>query len=189
MELLQRLKFIIRANVNDKMSKIKNGNEKEILNTYIQSVKESLRQINSESALIEAKESVHFNKLCENQSLYEKYSRYASEAKTDIEAKRFLVYCDKLNAEKTSLEANYENAKENTVKSKEAVKIFVEEAEKILERLEDMKIKISAANQSENINKSICFDRLGDFEELFDEIQNKIYYNEAIAKLNSTSKN
>lgn len=189
MGILQRLKNIIRAKVN--VSKTKKVNEEDLINKYIYDTKEALRQIKSDMAAVEAKESTCFNKLCENEKLYEKYNGYASEAiksNNDSDAKKFLLYCNKLNKEKAILLDNYEIAKKNTAKIKEINEKFIDDLEKTLKMLEDLKNKNSLANQLEkinDINNKVYYEQLGDFDSIIDKIQNKIYVAEAIAELNS----
>lgn len=191
MGILQRFKKIIRAKVNAKLSKTKEVNEEDLLNKYIYDAKEALRQIKSEMALVEAKESACFNKLCENEKLYERYYSYASNAITsnnDSDARNYLMFCNKLNTEKITLLDNYKVAKNNTVKMKEITEKLVDDLEKTIINLEELKQKNSMANQLEklnDINNKINYEKLGDFDSLIDKIHNKIYVAEAIADLNS----
>jgi len=189
MGILSRFSDIMSANINAILSKAEAENADKLLEKYLRDAKESLAQAKAETAAVIAEETGLARKLADNEAACDKYENYAVSAVikgNDDDARKFLAYKNRLEAEREEMYSQYARAKENSEKMRQLLKKLSDDINASEDRLRGLKQQLTVAKQQEKLNKlgeKFANNPLSGADSLFDAVQKRVDAADAAAAL------
>ena len=194
MGILSRFTDIMSANINSMLSKAETASADKLLEKYLKDAKDNLAQAKAETAVVIAEETGLARKLADNEAECDKYENYAMAAVkkgNDEDARKFLTYKNRLEAERTELSSQYNRAKENSDKMRQLLKKLSDDINAAEDKLRELKQKLAVAKQQEKLNKldekfadANAKNPLSGADNLFDAVQKRVDAADAVAALN-----
>ena len=180
MGILSRFMDIMSANINSLLSGAEAGNADKLLEKFLRDAKENLAQVKAETAAVIAEETGLARKLADNETECDKYENYAAAAVkkgNDDDARKFLTYKNRLEAEREELYSQYARAKENSEKMRQLLKKLSADIHVSEDKLRELKQKLTVAKQKEKLSKleeKFAQNPLSSAESLFDAVQKRV---------------
>ena len=190
MGILSRFTDIMSANINSMLSKAETSNADKLLEKYLKDAKDNLAQAKAETAVVIAEETGLARRLADNEAQCDKYENYAMAAVkkgNDVDARKFLIYKNRLEEERTELSSQYDRAKDNSDKMRQLLKKLSDDINSAEDRLLELKQKLTVAKQQEKLNKldeKFAKNPLSGVDNLFDAVQKRVDAADAAAALN-----
>jgi len=180
MGILSRFSDIMSANINSSLSKAEASNADKLLEKYLRDAKDNLAQVKAETAAVIAEETGLARKLADNEAECDKYTDYATAAVkkgNDSDARKFLTYKNRLEAEREDLRSQYAKAEENSDKMRQLMHKLSNDINAAEGKLNELKQKLSVAKQMEKTNKitrKMGNTSLSEADSLFDAVQKRV---------------
>jgi len=180
MGILSRFSDIMSANINAILSKSEAKNADKLLEKYIRDAKEDLGQVKAETAAVIAEETGLARKLADNEAECDKYESYATAAVkkgNDDDARKFLTYKNRLEAERNDLSAQYARAKDNSDKMRQLLKKLSDDINAAEDKIGELKRKLTVAKQQEKTTElaaKLGNSPLSGVDNLFDAVQKRV---------------
>jgi len=189
MGILSRFSDIMSANINSLLSKSETDNAEKLLEKYLKDAKDNIAQVKAETAAIIAEETGLARKLADNEAGCDKYENYAMAAVkkgNDDDARKFIIYKNRLEDERTDLTSQYNRAKENSDKMRQLLKKLLDDINAAEDKLRELKQKLIIVKQQEKLNKleeKFSNNQLSSADNLFDAVQKRVDAADAAASL------